>query len=125
MAGSSRPGAVTLCPTHQYLRQVDDDILTAVFGNVGSLIARRLGNDDAEAIASHFDPYTAGVLGELSNHEIIARVPEAGASVATLGRTAPLALYEEAVRTRKLGKICYRTGLLSKVQSLLIYLPMM
>lgn len=49
--------AMTLA--HQFMAQIPDDIHDAVFGNVGSLIAFRVGADDAEAL----DPIFGGVFG--------------------------------------------------------------
>ena len=41
---------------HQFLSQLTDDIKKAVFGNVGSMVAFRIGSDDAEFMATQFAP---------------------------------------------------------------------
>lgn len=41
---------------HQFLGQLDDDIKKAVFGNVGSMAAFRIGSDDAEFLSTQFKP---------------------------------------------------------------------
>jgi len=41
---------------HQYLHQLDPDIRHAVLGNAATLIAFRLGAQDAAAIAKAFSP---------------------------------------------------------------------
>jgi energy-coupling factor transporter ATP-binding protein EcfA2 len=42
--------------THQYLDQMPEAIRAAIFGNVGTLIAFGVGNDDAEVLAKEFTP---------------------------------------------------------------------
>jgi len=50
-----------LCLTiaHQYLWQLDRDIMEAVFGNVGTTISFRIGSRDAELLAEIFRPVFA------------------------------------------------------------------
>jgi len=86
----ARKYRLSLTTAHQFLDQVPEAVLAAVLGNVGTLVAFRLGADDAKRIAPHFDPYSALALGDLANFEIIARVLENGLPVATIGRTDPL-----------------------------------
>lgn len=45
--------------THQFIEQLDDKIKEAVFGNVGTVIAYRIGVDDAEFMAKQFAPVFA------------------------------------------------------------------
>lgn len=56
---------------HQYLSQLDEQIRDAVLGNVGTLIAFRVGMSDAEILAKEFYPtFSAGDLIRLSNHHV-------------------------------------------------------
>jgi len=41
---------------HQYIKQVPEDIINAVFGNVGTIIAFRVGPEDAEFLERKFAP---------------------------------------------------------------------
>ncbi len=41
---------------HQFIAQLDDDIRDAVFGNVGSLAAFRVGSEDAQFLEHQFGP---------------------------------------------------------------------
>lgn len=41
---------------HQFIAQIDEKIRDAVFGNVGSICAFRVGSDDAEFLAKQFAP---------------------------------------------------------------------
>jgi hypothetical protein len=45
--------------THQFIKQLDDPIREAVFGNVGTLVSYRIGVDDAEFMAKQFQPVFA------------------------------------------------------------------
>lgn len=50
----SRKYGLALILAHQYLNQVPPVILDAVFGNVGTMIALRIGKEDEEALSKHF-----------------------------------------------------------------------
>lgn len=66
-----------LCLTlsHQYTAQVRPEIRDAVFGNVGSLLAFRVGQRDAELLEKEFGAaYPAKRFVDLPNHEICARI---------------------------------------------------
>lgn len=82
-----------LCLTlsHQYLRQVKPAILDAVIGNVGSIVAFRIGHEDAKAIASAYgDSPIASQFVSLSNGEVYAKLLSRGQDTESfLGRTLP------------------------------------
>lgn len=42
--------------THQYISQLPEDVRNAVFGNVGTIVAFRIGIDDAKYLVSQFHP---------------------------------------------------------------------
>jgi len=53
---------------NQYLAQLKEPILKAVFGNVGTIISFRVGNEDAEILAKYFAPvFSASDLINLDN----------------------------------------------------------
>jgi hypothetical protein len=53
---------------HQFIAQLEDDIKDAVFGNVGSIAAFRVGADDAEYLEKQFEPvFTQNDLINLDN----------------------------------------------------------
>lgn len=53
---------------HQFIAQLDDKIKDAVFGNVGSICAFRVGVDDAEYLKNQFEPvFTANDLMNIDN----------------------------------------------------------
>jgi len=50
------PSAAHLILAHQYLHQLEPDIQHSVFGNAATLIAFRLGAEDAPILAREFQP---------------------------------------------------------------------
>jgi GTPase SAR1 family protein len=42
---------------HQFIGQLDEKIKNAVFGNVGTMVAFRIGSEDAEFVSQKFAPY--------------------------------------------------------------------
>lgn len=42
--------------THQFIKQLDERIRDAVFGNVGTVVSYRIGVEDAEFMAKQFEP---------------------------------------------------------------------
>ncbi len=64
-----------LTVAHQFIAQLDDNIRDAVFGNVGSLTAFRVGSEDADALAHQFEPvFNAHDLINVPNYNAYARV---------------------------------------------------
>lgn len=53
----SRKYKLGLYLTHQFTAQLPEEILKAVFGNVGTIMTFALGAPDAKALASEFAPY--------------------------------------------------------------------
>jgi len=66
-----------LCLTvgNQFIGQLTDDIKEAVFGNVGSLMCFRIGNDDAEYMAHQFEPvFNEQDLINLENYNSVTKI---------------------------------------------------
>ncbi|OGF73160.1 hypothetical protein A2W54_02820 [Candidatus Giovannonibacteria bacterium RIFCSPHIGHO2_02_43_13] len=64
----ARKYKLNLIITHQFIGQLEEDIKKAVFGNVGTLTAFRIGTDDAEYIEKQFAPtFTAKDLLNIDN----------------------------------------------------------
>lgn len=52
----ARKYGLALCLTNQYISQLDERIKSSIFGNCGTLIAFRVGAEDAEYLAKEFYP---------------------------------------------------------------------
>ncbi len=83
-----------LCLTlsHQYTGQLRPEIRDAVFGNVGSTVAFRVGQADAELLEREYGgAYYARQFVDLRNHEICAKILSDGQhGEPFLGRTLPV-----------------------------------
>ena len=70
-----------LCLTlsHQYIDQLSLPVRQAVFGNVGTLIAFRVGHADAEVLEKEFGKtYPASALADLERYEAVVKLLEDG-----------------------------------------------
>ena len=65
----ARKYKLSLHIAHQFIKQLDEKIKDAVFGNVGSIAAFRVGAEDAEFLEKQFSPvFTAKDIMNLDNH---------------------------------------------------------
>ncbi len=86
----ARKYKLSLTVAHQYIAQLDENIRDAVFGNVGSIAAFRVGSDDATFLESQFAPvFNANDLMNVPNWNAFVRmlangVPTKPFSLATL-----------------------------------------
>jgi len=71
-----------LTVAHQFIAQLDEGIRDAVFGNVGSMAAFRVGPDDAEFLESQFAPvFQARDLMNVENRQAFVRILANGSPV--------------------------------------------
>ena len=71
----ARKFRLNLIVANQFIGQLTDDIKEAVFGNVGSLMCFRIGNDDAEYMAHQFEPiFNEQDLINLENFNSVAKI---------------------------------------------------
>ncbi|MBX4195870.1 DUF87 domain-containing protein [Candidatus Parcubacteria bacterium] len=86
----ARKYRLSLTVAHQFIAQLEDSIKNAVFGNVGSIVAFRVGADDAEYLEKQFAPvFTAKDLMNIDNRQAYVRMlvngrPEKPFSLETL-----------------------------------------
>lgn len=52
----ARKYKLSLSVAHQFIKQLDEGIRDAVFGNVGSMVVHRVGTEDAEFLQKQFEP---------------------------------------------------------------------
>lgn len=70
----SRKYGLSLTLAHQYLAQVDDKTLDAVFGNVGTTVALRTGEEDAIRLARVLGTFSASHLASIPNYQAAVRL---------------------------------------------------
>lgn len=76
---------------HQFIGQLSEGISKAVFGNVGSLAAYRVGPEDADFLEKQFAPiFTAQDLINVDNYHYFARLLLNNVSTAPFNMKAPL-----------------------------------
>jgi hypothetical protein len=90
----ARKYRLSLTLATQYSRQVPERVRDALIGNVGSVVAFRVGEEDARLLARVLAPWPATTLRELGRGEIIAQLIERGMTTepkrgAALAITAP------------------------------------
>jgi hypothetical protein len=71
----ARKYRLDLIIVHQFIAQLKEEISKAVFGNVGSMVALRVGPEDAEFLEKQFAPvFTANDLMNVDNRQGFARL---------------------------------------------------
>lgn len=71
MLSDLRKYRLNLILAHQYLAQLDERLLAAILGNVGTMISFRIGPSDAEILAQEFAPeFSATDLLNLPNYHV-------------------------------------------------------
>lgn len=77
----ARKYGLSLILSHQYLGQLDETLADAVLGNVATLVALRVGADDARRLAPYFGIETADMLLSGRNYQGLLRtIDEEGIS---------------------------------------------
>jgi hypothetical protein len=66
----ARKYRLNLTLAHQYLDQLNEGLKAAVFGNVGTLIAFKVGNRDAQILAEEFAPLSPQAFYDLSSYAV-------------------------------------------------------
>jgi hypothetical protein len=71
----ARKFRLNLIVANQFIGQLTDEIRDAVFGNVGSLMCFRVGNDDAEYMAKQFAPlFSQQDLINIENYNSVTKI---------------------------------------------------
>ena len=77
----ARKYRLSLVMAHQYVAQLDEVVADAVFGNVGSMVAFRVGAGDAEALEKEFAPtFTVEDIVNLPKFQIFLKLMIDGVS---------------------------------------------
>jgi hypothetical protein len=94
-----------LCLTlsHQYIDQLSLPIRQAVFGNVGTLIAFRIGHADAEIMEKEFGhTFPASIFAELDRYEAVVKLLQDGTHLTPFRATMLPPLESRVGRKEKL-----------------------
>jgi hypothetical protein len=71
----ARKYRLCLVLAHQFIAQLKEEISKAVFGNVGSMVAFRVGPEDGEFLQKQFEPiFTTQDLVNVDNYNAFARI---------------------------------------------------
>lgn len=71
----ARKYRLCLVLAHQFIAQLKEDISKAVFGNVGSMVAFRVGPEDGEFLEKQFSPiFSANDLMNVDNYNCFSRI---------------------------------------------------
>jgi hypothetical protein len=71
----ARKYKLSLTLAHQYIKQIDEKIRDAVFGNVGSMAVFRVGDDDAQVFEKLFNPsFSASDFANIPNRNAYIRL---------------------------------------------------
>ncbi len=71
----ARKYGLGLTIAHQFLRQIPENLIHAVFGNVGTLVSFRVSTEDSRIMSGHFDPYVGAYdLANLGVREAYAKM---------------------------------------------------
>jgi len=71
----ARKYRLSLIMAHQYVKQLDEVVADAVFGNVGTIVTFRIGAADAEALAKEFAPvFTEEHIVNLNKYNILLKL---------------------------------------------------
>lgn len=77
----ARKYKLNLTIAHQYIEQMEEEVRAAVFGNVGTMVAFRVGSYDAEVLEKEFAPqFTAEDLVNLGIYQIYLKLMIDGVS---------------------------------------------
>lgn len=85
----ARKYKLNLTVANQFVSQLTDEIKDAIFGNVGTKLAYRVGNDDAEYLSKQFEPVTPNDLMKSSVGNYYTRLLIEGQPSNTFSVTLP------------------------------------
>jgi hypothetical protein len=98
----ARKYGLSLFLTHQYIEQLHENIRSAIFGNVGTLIAFRIGAEDAMYLAKEFHPvFKEDDLVNLPKYSMYLKLMIDGAASKPFSATTqPLPAYRESYKEK-------------------------
>jgi hypothetical protein len=104
----ARKYRLNLIIAHQYIEQLSDEVRSAVFGNVGTLISFRVGAEDAEFLAKEYAPrFDETDLVNITKYEFYLKLMIDGVASEPFSATGlpPFAGYEQSDNLEKVLKV--------------------
>lgn len=104
----ARKYKLSLNIAHQFIKQLDEGIKDSVFGNVGSIVSFRVGQDDAEYLEKQFEPvFNANDIANIDNWNAYIKMLSGGKptkpfNIATLPPVDP-----DPIKIQKLKELSY------------------
>jgi len=96
----ARKYRLSLCVAHQFIEQLSPKMRAALFGNVGSLLAFRVGRADAEILSGEFGGvFEAASLTDLDTHTFVVRLQHEGKHLEPCLMRSPLIPHYAHCRT--------------------------
>ncbi|MBI2109297.1 MAG: DUF87 domain-containing protein [Parcubacteria group bacterium] len=104
----ARKYKLSLTAAHQFIKQLDDKTKNAVFGNVGSMAAFRVGSEDAEVLEKQFEPaFSARDLLNIDNWNCYMRLLMNGRPSKPFNVEIPAPRISDRARAEKLKELSY------------------
>ena len=106
----ARKYKLSLNIAHQFIKQLDEKIKNAVFGNVGSMAVYRVGVEDAEFLAKQFEPvFTQKDILNIDNYNAYVKLLAKGVPVKPFNIAVPNIPKGDANVAGKLKELSYLT----------------
>jgi hypothetical protein len=106
----ARKYKLSLNIAHQFIKQLDEKIKNAVFGNVGSMAVYRVGVEDAEFLAKQFEPaFTQKDILNIDNYNCYVKLLAKGVPVKPFNIAVPNIPKGDADVAGKLKELSYLT----------------
>ena len=106
----ARKYKLSLNIAHQFIKQLDEKIKNAVFGNVGSMAVYRVGTEDAEFLAKQFEPvFTQKDIINIDNYNAYVKLLAGGRPVKPFNIAVPNIPKGDSNVAGKLKELSYLT----------------
>jgi len=106
----ARKYKLSLNIAHQFIKQLDEKIKNAVFGNVGSMAIFRVGTEDAEFLAKQFEPvFTQKDILNIDNYNAYVKLLAKGVPVKPFNIAVPNIPKGDSDIAAKLKELSYLT----------------
>lgn len=104
----ARKYKLSLCIAHQFIAQLQPDIKDAVFGNVGTIVAYRVGAEDAQFLETQFAPrFTQKDIMNIENYNYYIKMLNNGVPVEPFNVRNPEYIKRDLSRVEDIKQLSY------------------